>query len=174
MGWELDFMTWGNDWWTSPFLDQVIPWLTHLGSQVAIILFILLCWVVSRRKRSFLYLVPLYAIQTAVVYGVKFLVQRPRPFLMGEVASRFLKGPGEVMDPSFPSAHTTNAFMMATLLADWFPRYRLFFYAVAGFVGWTRIYLGVHYPTDVMAGALLGYGLTTLYIDWARNLPKSA
>jgi undecaprenyl-diphosphatase len=50
--------------------------------------------------------------------------------------------------------------MMATLLSNWFPRYRILFFIVAAFIGWTRIYLGVHYPTDVIAGALLGYGIT--------------
>jgi undecaprenyl-diphosphatase len=38
------------------------------------------------------------------------------------------------------------------------------FFIVAGFIGWTRIYLGLHYPTDVMAGALLGYEITRAYI----------
>jgi len=53
--------------------------------------------------------------------------------------------------------------MMATLLSFWFPRYRIIFYIAAGFIGWTRIYLCVHYPMDVVTGALLGYGLTKVY-----------
>jgi len=77
---------------------------------------------------------------------------------------RFSKGPGEVLDPSFPSAHTLYAFMMATLLSARFPRYRVLFYIAAGLVGWTRVYLGVHFPTDVAAGALLGYGITRLFL----------
>ena len=67
------------------------------------------------------------------------------------MASKLSKGPGEILDPSFPSAHAAFSFMMATLLALWFPRYRVIFFIVAGFIGWTRIYLGLHYPTDVMA-----------------------
>jgi membrane-associated phospholipid phosphatase len=54
--------------------------------------------------------------------------------------------------------------MMATLLATWFPRYRILFYIAAGFIGWTRIYLGLHFPTDVIAGGLLGYGITRLFL----------
>jgi undecaprenyl-diphosphatase len=80
------------------------------------------------------------------------------------MASKLSKGPGEILDPSFPSAHAAFSFMMATLLALWFPRYRVIFFIVAGFIGWTRIYLGLHYPTDVIVGALLGYGITRAYI----------
>jgi undecaprenyl-diphosphatase len=80
------------------------------------------------------------------------------------MASKLSKGPGEILDYSFPSAHAAFSFMMGTLLAFWFPRYRILFFIVAGLIGWTRIYLGVHYPTDVIAGALLGYGITNLYL----------
>jgi undecaprenyl-diphosphatase len=54
--------------------------------------------------------------------------------------------------------------MMATLLAHWVPRYWIVFFIIAVFIGWTRIYLGLHYPTDVIAGGLLGYGLTKLFL----------
>jgi undecaprenyl-diphosphatase len=64
---------------------------------------------------------------------------------------------------------------MATLLAAWFPRFRFIFYIAAGFIGWTRIYLGLHYPTDVIAGALLGYGITKLFLHYIKlkeNAPE--
>jgi undecaprenyl-diphosphatase len=80
------------------------------------------------------------------------------------MASKLSKGPGEILDPSFPSAHAAFSFMMAILLSTWFPRYRMIFFIIAGFIGWTRIYLGVHYPTDVVMGALLGYGITKLFL----------
>ena len=79
MDWELNFMTWGHGWWTSPFLDQVIPWLTHLGSHVVVIFFVILIWALTRQKKILGRLVILYALQSAVVYGLKYLIQRPRP-----------------------------------------------------------------------------------------------
>jgi undecaprenyl-diphosphatase len=54
--------------------------------------------------------------------------------------------------------------MMATLLANRFPRYRVIFFVGAAFIGWTRVYLGLHYPTDVIAGGFLGYGIAILYL----------
>jgi undecaprenyl-diphosphatase len=163
MAWELEFMRWANEWWSSSFLDQILPWLTYLGSHFAVISFILLSWILTKQRKLFRHLVLLYALQSAVIYGLKFLIQRQRPILILEMASKLSKGPGEILEPSFPSAHAALSFMMATLLAHWFPRYRIVFFIVAAFIGWTRIYLGLHYPTDVIAGALLGYGITKAY-----------
>ena len=164
MAWELNFMRWANEWWNSSVLDQILPWLTYLGSHFAVILFILLSWILTKQRRIFRHLVLLYAVQSAVIYGLKFLIQRQRPFLFLEMASKLSRGPEQILDPSFPSAHAGLSFMMATLLAHWFPRYRVLFFLVAAFIGWTRIYLCVHYPTDVVAGALLGYGLTKVFL----------
>ena len=159
-------MTWANRWWSSPVFDHTLPWLTYLGSHFAFILFILLSWIITRRRKVLRHLIFLYAIQSAVIYGLTFLIQRQRPVLFLDLGSKLSKGPGEILDPSFPSAHADFSFMMAVLLALWFPRYRIIFFIVAGFIGWTRIYLGLHYPTDVIAGALLGYGITKVFLHW--------
>ena len=164
MQWELTFIKWADGWWSSPVFNHVLPWLTYLGSHFAVILFILLAWIITKRRKVLRHLVLLYAIQSAVIYGFKYLIQRQRPFFFLDMASKLSKGPGEILDPSFPSAHAAFSFMMATLFAQWFPRYRFIFFVVAGFIGWTRIYLGLHYPTDVIAGAILGYGVTKLFL----------
>lgn len=167
MAWELKFMEWTGGWWTSPVLDHVIPWVTHLGSHIAVILFIFLSWMATKKRKVFFHLLLLYGIQSGVVYGLKFLINRKRPFVFLETLSKLSKGPGEVLDPSFPSAHTLFAFMMATLLATWFPRYRIIFFIIAGFIGWTRIYLGLHFPTDVIVGGFLGYGITKIFLHYS-------
>jgi undecaprenyl-diphosphatase len=164
MAWELEFMQWANERWGVPLLDRVIPWLTHLGSHIAVIFFVLLVWALARRRKVLGRLALLYGIESAVVYSIKFLVHRERPPFFRAMASRFTTSPGEILDPSFPSAHTVYAFMMATLLSARFPRYRALFYVAAGLTGWTRLYLGVHFPTDVVGGALLGYGITRLFL----------
>ncbi len=164
MGWELTWMEWANGRWSSPGLDRVLPWLTHLGSLIAVLLFILTVLIWTKRKKIFLRLALLYGIESVLLYGLKFLIRRPRPPAYLWTASHLPRGSSEILDPSFPSAHAFFAFFMATLLATWFPRYRLFFFVMAGLVGWTRIYLGLHYPTDVVAGGLLGYGLTRLFL----------
>jgi undecaprenyl-diphosphatase len=164
MTWELKFMKWVDGCWSSIVLDYTLPWLTYLGSHFAVILFIIFSWVITKQRRVLRGLVILYAIQSGVVYGLKFLLKRERPLFFLEMASKLSKGPGEILDPSFPSGHAVYAFMMATLLSHWFPRYWVIFFIAAGFIGWTRIYLGLHYPTDVIFGGLLGYGITKIYL----------
>ncbi len=157
-------MEWANGWWSSSILDQILPWLTYLGSHFAVIVFIILAWLLTKQRKVLRPLILLYAIQSAVIYGLKFLIKRERPLFFLETVSRLSRSPGEILDPSFPSAHAVFAFMMATLLAERFPRYRVIFLFGAAFIGWTRVYLGLHYPTDVIAGGLLGYGITKLCV----------
>lgn len=57
---------------------------------------------------------------------------------------------------SFPSGHTSGAFFMAYCLSEWFPEFYLSFYSWSAMVAMSRIFLGVHFPTDTAMGALLG------------------
>ncbi len=164
MEWELKFILWANAWWSSPIFDFSLPWFTYLGSHIAVILFIILSLILTKRRAVLRHLLLLYAIQSAIVYSLKFLIRRERPLFFLDTSSKLLKGPGEILDPSFPSAHAAYAFMMATILSIWFPRYKIIFFLFAGFIGWTRIYLGLHYPTDVISGGLLGYVITRFFI----------
>lgn len=163
-------MRWANGWWSYPILDHTLPWLTYLGSHFAVILFILLSLILTRKRLIFRHLLILYGIQSPIVYSLKFLIHRQRPLHFAqELASKLSSGPGEILDPSFPSAHAALSFMMATILAHRFPRYRILFYVLAGFIAWTRLYLGLHYPTDVIAGALLGFGISKGFFYYLKK-----
>jgi len=98
---------------------------------------------------------------------VKFLIHRSRPFIK-LVKARIVgfRPAGR----SFPSGHTSQAFFMATLLAQHLhPSVWIVFllYATALLVGLTRMYVGAHYPRDVLAGAILGtaWGLLGVIVD---------
>jgi undecaprenyl-diphosphatase len=60
---------------------------------------------------------------------------------------------------SFPSAHAANIFGAATVLSMFYRRWAAAFFAVAVCVGYSRIYVGFHYPSDVLGGAVLGAGV---------------
>jgi len=62
-------------------------------------------------------------------------------------------------DYSFPSTHATLAWAMAVILSREEPRLKYWFYTLAVLISLSRIYLGVHYPSDVAGGALLGWAI---------------
>ena len=65
---------------------------------------------------------------------------------------------------SFPSGHTSGAFFMAYCLSEWFPSMNIMLYFWAANVGLSRVFLGVHFPTDTVIGALLGSACAALAI----------
>lgn len=93
---------------------------------------------------------------------VKDLTHRTRPF----VAHPQIHPLYSVHSSSFPAGHASTAFAGAVLLSAVAPRVAPAFLALAALIGFSRIYDGVHYPTDVLAGALLG-ALTGLAVVWA-------
>lgn len=63
---------------------------------------------------------------------------------------------------SLPSGHTAAAFLMASQMAHFYPSISLIAYLWAGVIGLSRVLLGVHYPTDIFAGAVLGLTISFL------------
>lgn len=81
----------------------------------------------------------------------RFRPCHPHYFIEG---GRFLLGLKSSL--SFPSAHAMNMFGQATLFTLLYPRRWIWFFSLAGLIGFSRIYVGVHYPVDVLGGAVFG------------------
>lgn len=85
---------------------------------------------------------------------LKNLVARTRPYEVIEGLTYLVKKP---VDYSFPSGHTGTSFATAVVLFFSFPKkYSFWFLVLAVLIGFSRLYVGVHYPTDVLAGAIIG------------------
>jgi undecaprenyl-diphosphatase len=65
---------------------------------------------------------------------------------------------------SFPSVHAVNIFAQATMLAMFYPRWKWIYFSFACFIGYSRIYVGVHYPGDVLFGAVVGTIIALLVV----------
>jgi len=91
---------------------------------------------------------------------------RPNAATAGAFLARFPCFPAPYALASFPSGHTTTAFALATVLSLWYPRGWWAWGGGAVLVGWSRIVLGSHFPSDVLAGAVLGVAVVLGCARW--------
>jgi membrane-associated phospholipid phosphatase len=99
-------------------------------------------------------------VTTGITIGLKYAVNRTRPY----VTYPFIDNASTEPDPSFPSGHTSESFATATSLSLAFPKWYIIApsYLWACSVAYSRLDLGVHYPSDVLAGAIIGAGSSYL------------
>jgi undecaprenyl-diphosphatase len=95
----------------------------------------------------------------------KPLLHRPRPchpdFFVNSAHMLF----GFKSSLSFPSSHSTNMFALAFIFTKFYPSRWHVFFAFASLIGFSRIYVGVHYPADVVGGALLGLSIAWIVYE---------
>ena len=108
----------------------------------------------SLLKRKGLYIAGSMAISAATTLAMKYSINRDRPFKTYPFIDKQTDGGS----PSFPSGHTSNAFATATAMTFAFPKWYVATpaFAWASAVGYSRMHLGVHYPSDVIVGAAVG------------------
>ena len=122
----------------------------------------LTCYAFTRRRRrerryalkALVEFMPSLLIATTLVdYPIKYYFRRRRPFINVVRAIVVGRKPGSY---SFPSGHSAAAFAGAYLVSRYYPRRAPVFYSIATLVGFSRIYVGAHYPGDVLSGGSLG------------------
>jgi membrane-associated phospholipid phosphatase len=107
-------------------------------------------------KQKSIYIFENIVVASGASFVLKYIVNRPRP----STQDSLIIPASDMGSPSFPSGHTTMAFSTAAALSLAYPKWYVILpsYAWAFTVGYSRMYLGVHYPTDVLAGAIIGTG----------------
>lgn len=86
---------------------------------------------------------------------IRLIVRRPRPFVFNPEFTPLVSASGF----SFPSGHATAFFALATAVYFWNKKMGYVFYVFATLIAFGRVFVGVHYPLDVLGGAVLGIGL---------------
>ncbi len=145
-----------------------MPLATRLGEGWILVLIVVPALYIYDRKNFYRHLVLLSAVLLAtglVGRVIKSLVDRPRPLKemadlidSHRVVLHVLGKP--LREFSFPSGHTLTAFSAATFLSYQYRRYALLFMFAALLTGLSRIYMGAHFPSDVLGGMVISIGMT--------------
>ena len=140
-----------------PWLDRIMVWLTDPGPlKVPLLCMIGLLFLIKGRRGAIGVLVLSLTIAAGDQLSshiLKPMFKRPRPAVtLKDVRALF----GIRTSKSFPSTHATNFFAAAPVVSAVFPQVTVFAYVYAAAVGLSRIYVGDHYPFDVLGGTALG------------------
>jgi len=161
---------------STPWQDQFFPWITDLHKTalfnwMAIPLLLFFFYKKFNRTGISLFLILLLALAFGDFMGskVKNHFVRPRPFQNNEIHVMQKSPAGS---KSFYSNHASNMFTFATYTSAFFPAARIPVYGVALLVCYSRIYNGVHYPSDVFAGGIMGTLWGLLFASIARRILK--
>ena len=154
----------------SPYSDLFFKWFTHVGDgNTVLILTGLLLLFVSKEKGLVLGIS--YAVTNIPVQLVKIYAfaenYRPKSYFWNDYSRlHFIEGVEILVSNSFPSGHTATAFSMFLILSFWMKNKlaSFFFFTMAFLVGYSRMYLALHFFADVYAGAFFAVFATTLAI----------
>ena len=154
------------------FLNDFFMGITFVSSEVIIFFFLTSLFLWREHKRR--WILPLWlTLGLSVIFGflLKIAVQRLRPFQTGIVSilpvlenSNYL-----VWNFSFPSFQAMLAFCAVPILAKEFPKFKYVWIIFAGLVAFSRIYFGLHFLSDVIAGGIIGYLLGVFIVKLEKE-----
>ena len=171
---ELDgnILLWIQEYIRNDFLTPIFKFITHLGDEgyVWIAIAVLLLFVKNYRKVGLMVGGSLLGSLLFNNMIVKNIVARPRPYRMMEELTILIPEPGEY---SFPSGHTSSSFAAGVVLYLMLPKkYGIPAMVLAFLIGISRLYVGVHYPTDVLGGMVMGTLLAVATVKITEVIEK--
>ena len=154
----------------TPIGDVVVPLITRLGDAgiIWIILTVLLLIIPKTRKTGVIMMAALLVDVLLCNVLIKNLVARTRPYEVVDGLKLLIE---KQSDYSFPSGHTGSSFASAIVLWKELPRkYGVMALIVAVLIAYSRLYVGVHYPSDVLAGVVIGTVLALVSVWLVKKI----
>lgn len=153
------------------FLDKLMVAITTLGNEgiIWIIIGVAMLFFKKYRRTGVAVLLGLIFGLVLGNWTIKNIVARPRPCALAEI-ELIIPYPSEY---SFPSGHTLSSFIAATCVYLRNKKFGVWAYVLASLIALSRLYLYVHFPTDIIGGILLGIALAHLAV-WITQKPKWA
>ena len=142
----------------SGLMDSIMPLISHLGDSGLVWIILSIGLVIPKKTRKLGFVMIIALILNGIICNIilKPMLARIRPFDVNTSIKLLINKP---RDFSFPSGHTSASFTAASVL--FFRRSKLFVPSLilATLIGFSRLYLYVHYPSDVVGGIIWGIGL---------------
>lgn len=165
MDWEFRFLDFVREHFVGGFSDKVMVFITHCGDKgyIWIAAGLIMCMTKKYRRCGITLLSGLLA---GVLIGnvlLKNMVCRERPCWIREIEGLLIAVP---KDYSFPSGHTLSSFLAATVIVCRNRLLGMTAFAAAALIAFSRMYLYVHFPTDIIGGAVIGsaIGLAVVFV----------
>lgn len=155
----------------SDFMDIIMPKITMLGNAGFIWIAIGICLLMTKKYRKCGLLV-LAGLLIGLIIGngiVKNLVARPRPCWLASSFELLIKCP---QDFSFPSGHTQSSFIAATILTMCNKKWGIAAIPLAILISFSRLYLYVHFPSDVLGGMIMGVMIGSVTFIVSKKIIK--
>ncbi len=157
-----------------PILDKLMVFITHLGDEGYLWIAIAVIMLFFRKTRKCGIMLGMVLIAGLIVgnLGLKNIIGRERPYVQNpEMLDKLLIAP--LSSYSCPSGHTMSSVECATVIFMFDKRYGIPAVIIAALIGFSRMYLYVHFLTDVLLGALIGVALGMLvYFIYQKFLDK--
>jgi len=168
-----------NNGLSNPFFDFLMPAITNFGSLTAMAIICILMYIFGGENTRKIAVIGLAALLLAniAVYLLKIIVAEPRPFTLLPNVIQLVP---ESEAYGFPSGHSASSFAVMMVIGLKYrlhikgKSYRLLYplLAFASLIAFSRVYIGVHYPLDVIFGAIVGIlsALVVIYIGWDETI----
>lgn len=156
---------------SSGILDHIMPFITRLGSGALIWIVVALVFLASKKYRIDGLLLIISLLLCGLIGNIilKPLIARIRPFDVNTAIQLLIAKP---TDFSFPSGHSMTSFASATMIFHANRRMGIAAFILAALIAFSRLYLYVHYPSDIIAGILIGALISVATIN-IYNLKRS-